>query len=508
MIIRLPSAVTLGLVLAAGLVSGQAGQPAAPASKKEQVLDTGHSIRSMAFFPDGKQLAARAWDDQSIWVYDLESGKILHRLHSRSTDERPPLAVPADGKRLLEGPSLWDLATRREPFGDAEDRCSAITADGKLLAMVNRKARLRLIDLTTGKERLQFQSPQRDIALLALTSDGAVLASLGFVDQTTRQAVCLWDTATGKLLRRVDGLRGEIPVVRFSPDGHSFAVAGECGPVQLFETATAKRLRRLQGPDCMIHSAVFSPDGRVLATGAGYLKWEVHLLEVATGQEIRLLRTLARDNVIGCVAFSPDGSKFAMSDRAISVLEGDVLDLAVAERQPPADLGPKDLARLWDELDGPARQAYRAMWTLKVRPERSVPFLQERLRPALPLDETRIDRLIADLDSDRFEARRRATEELEGLGSVTAGRLRKVLSNNPSLELRSRVERLLARVDSQAWSAEELRILRALQVLEHAGTPEARRLLETMAKGGEGARRTAEAKEALARLDKQAAAKP
>jgi WD40 repeat protein len=503
MILRFYSMAVLAL-LVGGSASGQNESPASRSAPgaRERVLehDPGRYIRSVAFFPDGKKLATRGWDGDSIWVHDLATGKKITRLVSRSSMERPPLAVSADGKLLLEGPSVWDTATHREIFGDWPDGCTAISANGKCLAQANAKGLLRLVDVRTGEERLQIQSPHRNIEILAFTPDGKVLASMGFVDKTVWTAVCLWDAATGKLLRQLGGFRGEVAAATFSPDGSLLAVAGECGPVRLFETATGKLVRRLEGPDGMIQSAVFSPDGRVLATASGYLKWEFHLLEVATGQQIRLLRTLNADNAIGYVAFSADGKKFAMADRSVCVLEGDVLDLAVAERLPPADLGPKELARLWAELDGPASQAYRAMWTLKVRPEKTVPFLEQRLRSAPPLDEARVDRLIADLDSDRFETRQRATEELEGLGGTIEGRLRKVLLNKPSLELRWRVEALLVKFDSKAWSAEELRTLRALQVLEHAATPEARRLLELVAKGGEGARRTAEAKEALVRL--------
>ncbi len=47
--------------------------------------------------------------------------------------------------------------------------------------------------------------------------------------------------------------------------------------------------------------------------------------------------------------------------------------------------------------------------------------------------------------------------------------------------------------------------MRAAEVLEHVGTAEARRLLETWAGGEPGARRTREAKAALASLDRRAA---
>lgn len=512
MIPRCWSAIVFGMLLVvAAFVAAQGEAPqqrAAPAGRNTQLLEhePGQFIRSITFFADGKRLATRGWDGNSIWIHDLATGKKTIRLHSRSSAERPPLTISADGKLLVEGPSVWDLATRNEVFGlseDSEDGCSAISPDGRVLAQANANGLVRLLDVKTGKQRLQFQSPQRHISIVVFTPDGTVLASMGYVDKTVRNAICLWDAATGKLLRRLEGFRGTVEAVVFSPDGSLLAEAGEVGPVRLFETATGKQLRECEGLDGMIQSVSFSADGRALATAGGYMKWQVHLLEVATGKEIRVLRTYDRDNVSGYVAFAPDGPKLVMADRGVRVLTGDAIDLAVGDDRPAVDLGPKELEKLWADLGGNvphAGKAYRAMWALGAGPEKSVPFLQQRLRPVPSVDEAKLNRLIADLDSDRFEARHKATQELEGLLNVAERQLRQVLTRNPSLELRSRVERLLARVESQAWSAQELQVLRALQVLEHIGTPEARRVVETLAKGAEGVRRTVEARASLGRM--------
>jgi hypothetical protein len=53
---------------------------------------------------------------------------------------------------------------------------------------------------------------------------------------------------------------------------------------------------------------------------------------------------------------------------------------------------------------------------------------------------------------------------------------------------------------------ERLRAVRAVQVLEYAGTAEARRLLKGLAGGAEGAGLTSQAKQALGRLARRPAA--
>jgi hypothetical protein len=55
-------------------------------------------------------------------------------------------------------------------------------------------------------------------------------------------------------------------------------------------------------------------------------------------------------------------------------------------------------------------------------------------------------------------------------------------------------------LDSSAPSAESLRNLRAVAVLEHIASAEARKLLDTLATGAPEARLTQEAKASLARL--------
>jgi hypothetical protein len=82
------------------------------------------------------------------------------------------------------------------------------------------------------------------------------------------------------------------------------------------------------------------------------------------------------------------------------------------------------------------------------------------------------------------------------------------LQDTPPAELRLRVEALLNRLDAATPSAERLRSLRALEVLEHLGTPEARAALETLTKGAPGAWLTEEARLACARLARRLVAKP
>jgi hypothetical protein len=70
------------------------------------------------------------------------------------------------------------------------------------------------------------------------------------------------------------------------------------------------------------------------------------------------------------------------------------------------------------------------------------------------------------------------------------------------VETRRRLERLIAKQDEQ-WrnpSTQRVRIPRAVEVLERAGTPEAQQVLEVLAKGALGARLTEAARIALDRL--------
>jgi hypothetical protein len=114
-----------------------------------------------------------------------------------------------------------------------------------------------------------------------------------------------------------------------------------------------------------------------------------------------------------------------------------------------------------------------------------------------------VNRLIADLGDEDFDKREKATRELRALGDAVELRLRQALDRNPSAENRRRIEDLLARLDEAAPSGEALRALRAIEVLEHIGTPEASRLLKALADGAPEARLTREAKAALQRLEKR-----
>src|SRR5207248_10135617 len=98
--------------------------------------------------------------------------------------------------------------------------------------------------------------------------------------------------------------------------------------------------------------------------------------------------------------------------------------------------------------------------------------------------------------------RETAFKALAKLDDRAQAALRKALDGKPPLEMRTRIEQLLQRLapGKLPLTAEALREFRAIEVLELIATPEARTVLESLAKGADGARLTREAAAALKRM--------
>ena len=186
----------------------------------------------------------------------------------------------------------------------------------------------------------------------------------------------------------------------------------------------------------------------------------------------------------------------------------DVTGRLGGSRLQPLPLMPRVLEVRWNDLAGAdARRAVRAVWDLAARPQQAVPFLRKQFRPVGQVDGEHLARLARDLDSDRFATRRKAADELQKAEDLAEPALRQELARKPALEVRQRIERLLAELEPAA-SPERLRALRAVQVLEYAGTAEAEQVLQTLARGAPEALLTRQARAALKRLIKGVPARP
>lgn len=163
-----------------------------------------------------------------------------------------------------------------------------------------------------------------------------------------------------------------------------------------------------------------------------------------------------------------------------------------------APLTTKDLDALWSDLAGDGAKADRAIWTLALAPQHSLPLVKARLDVAAAPAE-QVNKLISELDSESFATRQTAKQTLEAMGAAAEAALRKVLQGNPPLEVRQRVGQILEKRDQEL-----LRILRAIEALELMGTTEAQQVLQRLAKRSPNPRVAQAASAAVRRLAQRA----
>lgn len=177
---------------------------------------------------------------------------------------------------------------------------------------------------------------------------------------------------------------------------------------------------------------------------------------------------------------------------------------APAADEPAKELTAKELDSLWARLAGDdAKEAYQAIVKLSRHPKQGVPLCKERLKPAPAVDAKKVEALVKDLESDKAETADAAAAELEKLGELAEPALRKRLGEKPPEAVAKRIEGLLAKLGGPVAPGEQLRALRAIEVLESIGSPEAADVLKALAGGAPGARVTVEAKASLDRLQRR-----
>ncbi len=353
---------------------------------------------------------------------------------------------------------------------------------------------------------------------LALSPDGKLVASpvTPWLGEQTPTTLRLWETASGKEIRRI-ALTPEhgFDNFTFASDGRMLAVENWDRTVTLWEVASGKERARLGtippaaqlAPALQTHASfvggvdtpaiAFAPDGRTLAVKDA--DSSIRMWDVRAGKERSPLK--GHQGTVTALAFSPDSKILASAAGDTTILLWDIADWSRELQAPAGELPAKEIDSLWADLAGEdAAKAFQGICKLTGTPRQAIPLLRARLRPAAPVDIQKIRKWVADLDSDDFAVRQQAERELEKLGELAVPALSKLKAEPPSLETRRRAERLLERVTAQALTAEQLRLVRALEVLEQINTAEARRLLEELAKGAPGALLTREAQAALERL--------
>jgi WD40 repeat protein/serine/threonine protein kinase len=172
---------------------------------------------------------------------------------------------------------------------------------------------------------LTFRASSLQIRDLAYRPDGALLATAAGVPDYTGQdlgkgELALW-TATGRLLCKLEGIRGEGASVAFSPDGTRLVSLCSDGKAHLWDVATQRLLIELRADaDTAVGAAAtFSPDGKTLAIPT------LEAVEIRRSSDGQLITRLGgHHRRVSHAIFSPDGTSLASLDAAEVVRVWDV----------------------------------------------------------------------------------------------------------------------------------------------------------------------------------------
>ena len=270
----------------------------------------------VAAFSLDARLVALVLANHSVELREVKTGRVITTLpHKESVDA---LRFSPDSKLLATAgfvtAHVWETEHGREIVSPIQHRAPieavAVTADNRLLVASSKGQTVQILPLMSSSA-MQSQalnvntgdpSLSGGVDAIAVSPDGKYVATSWRMDPV------VWETATGHLVapaNRKNSHNRHPNALAFSPDGETFASAGQDEAVHIFETASGRELFVLpQYGDVTL--VAYSPRGTYLATASGDMAARVW--EATEGH--RLKATVVHEARITALTFAPDEQSF------------------------------------------------------------------------------------------------------------------------------------------------------------------------------------------------------
>jgi len=271
-------------------------------------------ISALAYRPGGRLLALGSYKE--VRLVEPESGKVAATLPGEAEDVRS-VAFSPDGKLLAAAGGLpgrggevkiWDVETRaalRSITGHADCIYAvAFAPGGKSIATAGYDKLIKLWDVATGSPIRTLKDHIDAVYALAFTPDGRRLVSA-----SADRGVKIWDVASGERLYTLSDATDGLNTLALDPAGKRVAAAGLDRTIRVWSLGEkgGTLLNSLIAHEDAILQLAWSPDGKYLASSSADKQ-----LKIFRADDLSVVKAWPQPDWALALAFSPDGKTLAV----------------------------------------------------------------------------------------------------------------------------------------------------------------------------------------------------
>jgi WD40 repeat protein len=293
------------------------------ANKQLFELKPGLVAFSLHHAPDGKSLVLGLSNGQ-IQLVEADTGKEVRKWQGHNNSQVTSVAFSPDGKQLASLGRDFQLRLWDPDKGDAVRAIGlqqggslspniVWSPDSKIIAtsQYNNQAKVSVWDAGTGKELNIFNTPNYETRGLAFDPQSKLLYVTSLYDPKIR----VWDLAKNQTLREVDRPAGVVYSLALSPNGKTLVTGSDQGALLVYDAEKLERKDRQEGHEGRISFLQFTEGGQTLVSAAGdnsIRSWK------ANGESVTVKESKER-----LLNLSADGQKalFLATDGTLKITE-------------------------------------------------------------------------------------------------------------------------------------------------------------------------------------------